>query len=433
MEQQLTKTQTDNTLAIIQAAPDALMLNKMTIEKAVAAVEAILLRIEKEGMSDEHDVTLNKALVRLKERYAECKDRRTPATKLFDEIRSEFTSLEALIDPAKKGNVYDRAQSKRNDWTQHKIKLQREDEEAQRIKLAGEQERIALKAEAEIQLRNGFLTDMANAVKILRDIFDGATLETFAEVSEKVFNFSEIYTIAEFNAIPISIRGVYNDQVAIENIILNVHIGKYDEWVIEYKNAMRNNKLNYTDKLSGKKKELEAMEAQRVAKIEADKKAADAKNAADRQAALDAAKKAIEEQERLNKEKEDREERDRIAADKAEADAKLKSAQDAEATKQVEMTQSLFDNAVETAAVVEDIKAIEGYEIEVTNSAGWLLIAQFWFTNEGMKCSNEEIEKKTFKQMKAFCEKWYKKNGATGLTSPYIKYNEVFKAKTGLK
>jgi flagellar biosynthesis GTPase FlhF len=201
----------------------------------------------------------------------------------------------------------------------------------------------------------------------------------------------------------------------------------------EYKQTIHQMKLDLTDKLHGKKKELDAAETARQNKIAADKAAAEAKNEADKKAAQEAADKAAAEERRLAKEKADREERERIQREEDDKAAKLKAEQDAEATKQVEMAQTLFDNAVETAAVVEEVKAIEGYEIEVVNPAGWLQIAQFWFQNEGIKCSNDEIEKKTFKQMKAFCEKWYKKNGATGLSSPYIKYNEVFKAKTGLK
>ncbi len=432
MENQIT-AQTDNTLAIIQSAPDALMLNRATVEKAVAGVKAILLRIKTEGMSDELDALLNKALVRLKERFAECKDRRTPATKLFDEIRSSFTELEAQIDPAKKGNVYDEAQTARNNWAQHKINLQRQREEEQRRKLAADQERITLKSEAEIQLRNGFLSDLSAAKSMLQGFFNSITLSNYAELAEKIFNFSESYSIAEFNAIPVALRAIYTDQVGIENIIMNAHIGKYDVWFSEYKTAIREMKLDLTDKLNGKKKELDAAEQARLNAIAAQKAAAEAKSEADRKAAQEAADRAEAEQRRLADERADREERDRIKREQEDADAKLKAAQEAEANKQLEMTQSLFDNAVETAAVVDEVKAIEGYEIEVINPAGWLQIAQFWFTNEGMKCSNEEIEKKTFKQMKAFCEKWYKKNGANGLSSPYIKYNEVFKAKTGLK
>ena len=73
-------------------------------------------------------------------------------------------------------------------------------------------------------------------------------------------------------------------------------------------------------------------------------------------------------------------------------------------------------------------KVKESYKIEVTNNAAFLIIAQFWFEKEGKTLSQEKIERKTFAQMKSFCEDYATKNDEK-INSPFINYVETIKAK----
>lgn len=416
----------DNTLAIIQTAPDALMLNDQIVTKAVEVCNNLLAIAEKDGMSDELDLRINNALLKLKDRYGEIKDRRTPLTQMFDQIRSKFTELEAKIDPSKPGNIYAQLQSKRNAWATHKIELQKKADAERERKLRAEQEKINLKAEADIQLRNGFLSYLSSAKSQLQNLFNTTTLDNYIDNAQAIFDFSEIYKIDKFNALQVNMNAIYLSPAELELIITNARIGKFDAWNSEFQSAIRDMKTDLSQKMPGKKRELEQIYQAELDAAEAAKKAREAKNEADRIAAEEATRKAAAERERLENERIEREKRE--AEEKAEADrrAKIKAEQDAEAEKNLAQAELQFNNTIEAAAETEQINAIESYEIEVMNPAGWLLIAQFWYQNEGMKMSNSDIEKKTFKQMKSFCEKWYKKNGATGLSSPYIKYSPKY-------
>ncbi len=418
----------DKTIEILNSAPDALMLNQDTVQKAVAAC-TILLEKANAGMSDELDAKINQALIKLKDRYAEISERRKPLTQMFDQIRKQFTELEAQIDPTKADSIYGRLQMKRNAYATWKIEQQRKAEQDRERKLKAEQEKITLKAEAEIQLRNGFNNDMMSAISMLQDMFNSSTLENIVEHTSKIHSWNEVYTIAEFNGIPISLRSIYSDQKEIELIIVNARTGKFDQWAAEYKTEIRSIKIDMIDKLPGKKKELEAIAEQKRQADLAAKQLAEAKNAADKKAAEEAQAKAKAEQERLEQEQRDRELKEKQDREEAERLAKLKAEQDAEAQKNIEQTELMFQNTMEAAAENTEVKVAESWSIEVNNPAGWMEIFRFWMNKEGMKMDNAAIEKKTMKQMKSFAEGWMKKHDES-ITSPYLIYSPVYKART---
>lgn len=421
-------TEADNTLEVLKSAPEALLLNQSIVEKAVASCNNILAKIEAEGMSEKMDETCNLALVKLKDRLEEITERRKPLTQMFDQIRKQFTQIEALIDPKQPDSVYYKLQVKRNAWATEKMRIQKEREEQAARKLRADQEKINLKAEADIQLRNGFISHLSADQQVLQDMFDGCTLESIEEIKKNLFDAKWNYRREEFEAIRIELRAVFLSPAEIELIKQNAIAGKFDEFALDYKKAMGTLAFDLIDKIPGKQAELMAMAEQKRIAEENAKKAAEAKNAADKKAAELAAENARKESERLQKEKADRELRE--AEDKriADEEARKKAAEAAENNKQLELTDAMFNNAVEVSAATEEVKAIESYEIEVKNPAGWLLIAQMWHKNEGMKLSNADIEKKTFKQMKTFCEKRFKSAGEK-IDSPYIIYSPVYKVR----
>ena len=424
----LTTTGHDNMVAIIQSAPDALMLNESQVETAVNAVSKTLADIEANGMSDQYDALLNKQQLRLKEVLAEIKDRRMPLTRMFDTVKTRFTELEAKLDPAKPDSIYFKVQVKRNAWATAKAQEQKKREEAAALKLKQDQERVTLKTEAEIQLRNGFIGQLAFAKQSMQSAFDSATLETIAGLRDTLIGWTDVYNIGEFNSINVSLRSAVLDAKEIELLITNARIGKFDNWCAEYRNEISLLRDELLLRIPGKKTELGAVaEAKRKAD-EAAKAAAAAKDAEAKAAAEEAQRKAAEEQARLEQQRKDREEREAREAEEARIAAERKAKEDAEARKNVEMTNTLFDNAAELAQVQQEVNAIESYEIEVTNVAGWMLIFQLWFKHEGMKLSNAEMDKKTMKQMKTFCEKHFKKADEK-IDSPYIIYKPVYKVR----
>lgn len=394
----LTK-QEDNTLAIIQTAPDALLLNESIVEKAVTSCTALLERMRKEGMNDKFDTTANAAMVKLKDRFAEIKDRRMPLTKMFDEIRSKFTELEAQIDPAKPSSIYGQLQAMRNAYATQKIEAQRKAEAERERKLKADQEKFTLKSEAELQLRKAFLSNLAEAQYVLIDTFEGLNLSTIDDFEKQLPEWHTVYNIADHNAVPINIKGIYTNAEEIENIKLNARVGKFETWAAEYAEQIKKLKQEIADKLQGKRVELEEIAT------------ADAKR-----------KKQLE----AESEERRRQESERMEEERKQAE--LKAAQEAESKKAQEQTELMFNSAVEATENASDVKAVESYEIEVLNKIAWMEIFRFWFMKEGMNMEAEKIEKKSMKQMKSFCESYYKKHNEK-IDSPYIKYSPVYKVR----
>lgn len=415
-------------MAMLTTAPDALLLNQSQVEKAVNAVTKTLADIEANGMNDQYDALLNKQQLRLKEILSEIKDRRMPLTKAFDTIKSSFTELEAKIDPTKPDSIYYKIQVKRNAWATQKAQEQKKREEEAALKLKQDQERVTLKSEAEIQLRKGFLDQLAFAKSSMQSAFDGADLQTISGLKDTLVGWTEIYNIGEFNAIAVSLRSAVLPQADIERVILNARAGKFDNYCAEYRNEISKLREELILRISGKKAELEAMaEAKRKAE-EAAKAAAAAKDAEAAAAAEEDERKAKEEADRLEQQRKEREEREAREAEEKRIEAERKAAEEAEAKKQMELTNTLFDNAAELAQTNEQVKAIESFDIEVSNIAGWMLIFQLWFKEEGCKLNNADMEKKTMKQMKTFCEKHAKKTDEQ-IESPFIKYSPVYKVR----
>jgi len=78
-------------------------------------------------------------------------------------------------------------------------------------------------------------------------------------------------------------------------------------------------------------------------------------------------------------------------------------------------------------AETSDEKATRtGYDMIVKHPSAYAYIFQFWFDKEGKNLAIDEIEKKSLKQMKTFCEKYAHKNDET-IQSPYIEYKEIVK------
>ena len=128
-----------NKLTIIQPENiQAIAIVKMTTENHRKNVEShdncisygnrLLAQIQQQGMTDELDQQAAKYIEAARKTVAKMNDKRSPLTKLFDQIRSEFTRLEGEIDPSKSGTVPNQLQQLRNKYAAQK----REEEERRR-------------------------------------------------------------------------------------------------------------------------------------------------------------------------------------------------------------------------------------------------------------------------------------------------------------
>ena len=95
----------ENIQTIISVAPQSYRDNKLSREKCEAAGQEILDAIMQSGMTDELDQRAALYIEKARKTVKKMNERRSPVTKLFDDIRKEFTAMESAIDPAKSNTI----------------------------------------------------------------------------------------------------------------------------------------------------------------------------------------------------------------------------------------------------------------------------------------------------------------------------------------
>lgn len=385
--------------SLIASAPDVLAKNQSLHDKAVNKAISLLDTVEAEGMNDELDAELNDWMVKAGQALKINNQRRSPLTQMLTQVAKVFTSLEAPFDGTKKDSYYARFQILRNGYAAEKAKIQREKEAAILKQQNIDKEKISIKAEIELQIRNSYYDKLQAFKKYWTDFFNNTTLETLKANKEKIENIKLDYPKDKFNELPVKVYPVYLDNVEKDRLIGVARVELYQELSANFRENMESLRDDLKDKFPSKKRELEA-----IAKAGAEEKARLEELARNRQLAEQ--KLAEEEAEKKRKEAE----------------------KQVEMNKQMETAGTLFD----TAAQLEEVKESTGkvkasYKISVTDATGWGHIFLFWCEKEGYSLTEAQIEKKTFKQLKTFCEKWANKHDEF-IDHDSIEYYEDLKA-----
>ena len=401
--QQLPILRKENVQMIAQSAPDTYNTNALSTQRCADFGQRLLDEIKRHGMSDDLDKRCADFIEKAKRTVKAMNERRSPITKLFDQIRSEFTGMENQIDPSKKGTVPFLIQQERNAFATKKREAA---ERARQEELRKQQREQALKRyqqEAEDDYRRQFDAQITSDINTLTDINQKLTLENYEEASQKLRTFKVRLGKEWFQNIQCHAHKPYevSDAEAIQirqsvlNSLYQQFCGQYYAEVGEYRDSI-------VDALPSKKAELERM-----------------------------AKANAEEQERMKKELEARE-----AAELRRLDEERKRKEDeAKAAKAVQQSASEMDglfaqNAVAVAMPVDyQPKTSVKKRIVTTTPEGILAIVSMWWSKEGQFLPVDELIK-IFKKQITFCEKIANdKNNPELITSPFIRYEEEVKAK----
>ena len=384
----------DEIKAIISEAPAILEQNTTSVAKAEEVGRKLLDLAKTDGMSDLLDEQMATYQGKVKVTVKTMNERRKGFTQVVDKIKKHFTTLESALDP-----VVDEIQGLRNAYAAKKIAEQKERERQALLQKQKEMERVELRKQAEVQLSAQFQKCLADHSRGMLDQFEAYTLETIATAEIGIKSISEVFGRDVYDSLTVSVIPIYATEQEALAIIAEV---KSDAAFATFSQAFRDTvakeKRNLIDKIPSKKQELVEIanaDEQERKRLEAE--------AAQRKADDEARIKAEEEE---NKRK---------AAEEATVKASGEAA-NVMVTAQAEMS------------FTEAPKVKESYEIVVKNPAAYLVIAQFWFEKEGKTLSQDKIERKTFAQMRAFCEAWALKHEEK-ITSPFIEYKEVIKAK----
>lgn len=390
-------TKQENIQTIVSAAPQSYQDNKLSRERCIFAGQTILDAITRQGMTDELDKQAAIYIEKARKTVKKMNERRSPVTKLFDDIRKEFTVMEAAIDPTKADTIPYKLQQYRN---QYAAKKRAEEETRRREELArqqAEQARKQMMQDIEDDFNQQFNSFLYDAINQLTEQDNALTLENYDTVMAAVKSCPATLPADFLSNLRTLIRiptGITVDEVRKAEVEIKQHLAK--KFTDMYSSEMQDNKDYILDRMPSRKANLERIaqsNAAEAARIKAEMEERQRKEA------------AAKEEERRRKEEEER------------AKAEL-------ARKQNEVS-ALFNAQVAEQNYQPKVKVTK--KIELLNPEGITAILSMWWSKEGCTLSIEELSK-IFKKQITFCEKLANKTGVY-IEDESVAYVDDVKAK----
>lgn len=400
MANELTIIQPENIQTIVSMTPENHRANVESHDKCISYGQQLLARIMQQGMTDELDQQAAKYIEAARKTVAKMNDKRSPLTKLFDQIRSEFTRLEGEIDPSKSGTVPNQLQQLRNKFAVQKREEEerrhREEMMRQQIEQAVTQFRYDLEKDWRYQLGTHIQQQCNDMSRLLASV----TLDNYIIVEEQFKKWDMTSPKLTVNVTkPFLVPGPEHNAIMTDvwNTLKQGFMQQYTDELTKYRDSC-------LDRLPSKKQELER-----------------------------AAQASAEEAERIRREME---ERDRAEAARHEAErkeAERKEREAAELKKQQTEMGSLFDQQ----AVAATTPVVEGYKPKTSVKQKLVPLAPeafteifaMWWSGEGCKMTVEELTK-VFKKQITYCEKLANsKTNPVQIKSELISYEDDVRAK----
>lgn len=399
MTQEITIVRQENIQTIVSAAPQSFQDNRLSREKCIEAGQAILNAIHAQGgMTDELDQQAALFIEKARKTVRKMNERRSPVTKLFDDIRKEFTAIENAIDPTKANTIPYQLQQLRNQYAYNKRLEEEERRRREQERQQAEATRTKMKQDIEADLKNQFTTLVNMACNHLMKIDDGVTLQNY-DMSYKMIKEAPTELPADFLTnlhttiripVGITIEEMRNAETEIKNSLANQFTGQYNFEVDGTKQYI-------IDRLPSKKANLE-----RIAQSNA----------------AEAARIKAEMEERKRKED-------------AEKEAERKRKEEEEKQKaEMERQQSEMNNLFNQQALAQNSyqpKMTVAKKINLLNPEGIMPILSMWWSKEGCHLSIKELSK-MFKKQITFCEKLANKEEVF-ISDESVEYVDDVKAK----
>lgn len=390
----------ENIQTIIAATPEAFDTNSRSLARASEAGQQLLDEISAHGMSDDLDRRCAEYIDKARRTLRTMNLRRTPFTKLCDQIRSEFTSMENAVDPSKKDSIPFRIQAQRNAYAAHLREIAERQRQEEIRRQQHQQALINYRQDTEEDFRRQFNNLVTTAVDTLTALDRSLTLDNFDNVCNRIRNFDTTLRNEWFQNLrsdiptPPAINADEADTIRRET--LNRLSVQFKE---QYRAETEDYRDNLVDTLPARRRELQQL---------AD---ADAAEQARLKAELEARQAA--EQARLED----------ARRQKAQEEAAAKAVQQSAAT-----ANSLFAVAATATADYQPKTSVKK-RIVITAPDGILDIILMWWTKEGKNLSIDELTK-TFRKQITLCERLANdRNNPEFITSASIVYQDEVKAK----
>ena len=387
----------ENMREIMQAAPQCYELNRTSRDNCVNFGQNILHAIHQQGMDDELDKQAAAFIEKARRTVKVMNERRSPVTKLFDQVRAAYTAVENEIDPTKTGTIGYQLQQLRNQYAAKKRaeeeKRLREEMERRRAEEAARKFRM----DVEDDFKQKFQDLVNSTLNKITEVDNNLTLENY---DNSLALLRSIKATTE-DCVPAWIETLHTSRlipmgIKVADVEKEIKQKLCKQFCDQYLSEVGDT-VDYTiDRLPSKKANLE-----RMAK-------ADAEEAARIKAEMEARQKA--EAERMEKERAAREAEEKRKAEMERGAAEMKS---------------LFDG--QAAVVGYQPKTKVTKKINLLNPEGIMPILSLWWSKEGCTLTVEELAK-MFKKQITFCEKLANKEDIF-VRNESVEYIEEVKAK----
>ena len=390
----------ENVELIVSNAPTAYNENQVSHQRCLDAGKKLLDTIHQQGMNDQLDQQAAQFIEKARKTVTKMNDKRAPVTKLFDEIRRQFTTMENEVDPSKKDSLPYQLQQMRNEFA---AKKRAEEERRRRAAIIEQQKQASIakyRTDVEEDYRRVFNGVLNTALNSLTALNQKITLDNFDEMEKQINAFSSELPEANLSASRSMVllpTNVPADELAkIRQQVLDKLLPKFRE---QYDSDIIDRKLELSTILPSKKQELER-----------------------------AAKASAEEAERIKREMQEREAAEAAAKERERQEREAKEAAAAQMQQQKNEMASLFDGAAASVQTYQPKTSVKK-RINVLNPEGILPILMLWWQEDGCTLSVEELTK-TFKKQITFCEKLANaKEGARFIEDESVCYEDEVKAK----
>lgn len=398
MSSELAIIKQENIQTIVSAAPQSYSDNKLSCERCISAGQSILNTITASGgMTDELDKEAALFIEKARKTVKKMNEKRSPVTKLFDDIRREFTVIENAIDPTKADTIPYKLQQYRNQYAAKKRAEEEKRRQEEYKRQQAEQSRVKLRQDIEGDFKTQFQTYLNQSINWLTAKDSSVTLENYNTVYSEVKNFSVSLPAGWLQNLHTLIRipgNVSVDELRQIETDTKERLGK--QFTEQYTAEIQDNKDFILDRLPSKKANLE-----RIAQADA----------------ADAARAKAEMEERQRKEAQEREAERKRREEEEKQKAEM-------ARQQAEMS-GLFAEQASMQNYQPKVKVTQ--KIELLNPEGIMPILSMWWSKEGCTLSVEELSK-LFKKQITFCEKLANKDSVY-IENESVQYIDDVKAK----
>ena len=353
------------------AIGQVLSARKTRVANAVKYVETIPVVIDSDDMDDK----AKGLILKYKDLIKSLNDERSPVTKVFDKIRSEFTADEKAVQDA-----IDTLSKRRDRFVADKAeKIKKANLEAQALRFKKDEE-IDLRAETSLQLRSWVISHIELKKKSVLKAMSTITAENFSEKMEGLKNMSCEFDPLKYGNFEPSVVTKYGNNIAeiTKEVVLGLE----------------------TELLSFYSKEIEAFKHECIMQS---------------RSLMD-----------MNDQQRKEVLKDKITEVTIEASTATEVAQ-VEISQQTDVSKA---EAAFTAIASHTDDSLPqnrmSVNIDVLNDAGWIAICQFWLATIAPNFKGN-FETKTLKSMKGDVEKYAKDEGVM-IESINLVYSEKIKA-----